>query len=156
MVRPVRRRNRTPHDPPGGVEGRSSARTFVCQEGCGSIAVLVATTGRADRAVDAPAAGAHEQHGERNVGLAEGKKLVEASDCMRCHGWERTYVGPSFVNIAVEYHARSDAQQYLAGKIRGGSVGVWGNVIMPRHPQISEEDALQMARWVLSAEPSGK
>ena len=88
--------------------------------------------------------------------LAAARKRVEGADCLRCHGWERTYVGPSFVNIAVEYHARSDAQQYLAGKIRGGSVGVWGNVIMPRHPQISEEDALQMARWVLSAEPSGK
>ena len=85
---------------------------------------------------------------------AAARKLVEGADCLRCHGWERTYVGPSFVNIAVEYHARSDASQYLAGKIRGGSVGVWGNVIMPRHPQISDEQSLQMASWILAATPS--
>ena len=86
--------------------------------------------------------------------LAEGKKLVETSDCMRCHGWERNYVGPSFANITAKYGAQADAETYLAGKIRGGSVGVWGNVIMPRHPQISEQQSLQMARWLLAVPPA--
>ncbi|MDR2297886.1 MAG: c-type cytochrome [Comamonas sp.] len=86
--------------------------------------------------------------------LAAGKKLVEQSDCMRCHGWDRKFVGPAFASIADKYRERSDAQAYLAGKIRSGSVGVWGNVIMPRHPQISEADSLQMARWVMSAKAS--
>ncbi|QXZ09456.1 c-type cytochrome [Comamonas sp. Y33R10-2] len=90
--------------------------------------------------------------------LAAARKLVEGSDCMRCHGWDRTYVGPSFVDISLKYNLRrdTDAFQYLAGKIRSGSVGVWGNVIMPRHPQISEADAQQMARWVMAAEPASK
>lgn len=91
---------------------------------------------------------------QKHPELAQGKKLVEQSDCLRCHGWERHYVGPAFVDIAQKYQSQSDAQQYLAGKIRGGSVGVWGNVIMPRHPQISEEQSLLMARWVLSARPA--
>ena len=86
--------------------------------------------------------------------LAAGKKLVETSDCMRCHGWERNYVGPSFANITAKYGAQADAETYLAGKIRGGSVGVWGNVIMPRHPQISEQQSLQMARWLLAVPPA--
>lgn len=86
--------------------------------------------------------------------LAAAKKLVEQSDCMRCHGWDRKFVGPSFVSIAQKYIAQSDAQSYIAGKIRGGSVGVWGNVIMPRHPQISDEQSLQMASWILAATPS--
>ena len=88
--------------------------------------------------------------------LAVGRKLVEGADCMRCHGWDRTYVGPAFVDIMVKYRNEPGAQEYLAGKIRSGSVGVWGNVIMPRHPQISEEDSLQMARWVLAVDASGK
>ena len=88
--------------------------------------------------------------------LAAGKKLVETSDCMRCHGWDRKYVGPSFADIAARYKDRADAAEYLAGKIRGGSVGVWGNVIMPRHPQISAENSLQMARWLMVVEPSSK
>ena len=86
--------------------------------------------------------------------LLAGKELVKGSDCMRCHGWDRKFVGPSFVSIAQKYSAQSDAQSYIAGKIRGGSVGVWGNVIMPRHPQISDEQSLQMAGWILAATPS--
>lgn len=90
--------------------------------------------------------------------LAAGKKLVEQSDCMRCHGWDRKFVGPSFVSIARKYSAKSevagDAHSYVAGKIRGGSVGVWGNVIMPRHPQLSDEQSLQMASWILAAKPN--
>ena len=88
--------------------------------------------------------------------LAAGKKLVEQSDCMRCHGWDRKFVGPAFVSIAEKYRDRADAETYLADKIRGGSVGVWGNVIMPRHPQISEEQSLLMARWLLLVEPAAK
>ena len=88
--------------------------------------------------------------------LAQARKLTEGADCMRCHGLERKFVGPGFNEIAQKYAAQADAQSYLAGKIRSGSVGVWGSVIMPRHPQVSEEDALQMARWVMSAQPSSK
>ena len=93
---------------------------------------------------------------QKHPELAEGRKLVESSDCMRCHGWERHYVGPSFVDVAAKYRQQSDADRYLAGKIRGGSVGVWGNVIMPRHPQLSEEQSLLMARWLLVTEPTAR
>jgi cytochrome c551/c552 len=95
----------------------------------------------AERAAEAQVA----QHPE----LAEGKRLVEASDCMRCHGWARHYVGPSFVAIAERYRGRADAAEHLARKIREGSVGDWGNTIMPRHPQINADQSLQMARWLL-------
>ena len=84
--------------------------------------------------------------------LAAARKLVEGADCMRCHGLDRKFVGPGFTEIAQKYGSQLDAQSYLAAKIRSGSVGVWGNVIMPRHPQISEADSLQMALWVLSAQ----
>lgn len=80
---------------------------------------------------------------------AAGKTQVEASDCMRCHGVERRFVGPAFTEIADHYRERTDAQAYLAGKIRAGSVGVWGRTIMPRHPQVTEEQALLMAGWIM-------
>ena len=89
-----------------------------------------------------------QQHPE----LAPGKKLLESSDCMRCHGWDNQFVGPAFTSIAERYRGQADAEQYLAGKIRGGSVGVWGKVIMPRQMQVNEEQALQIARWLLAAE----
>lgn len=86
--------------------------------------------------------------------LAAGRTLVENADCMRCHGMDRRYVGPSLRQIAGRYQGRVDAAEYIARKIREGSVGEWGRVVMPRHPHISETQALQMAQWLLSLPPA--
>ena len=56
--------------------------------------------------------------------------------------------------IAARYAGRRDAAEYLAGRIREGSVGVWGRTLMPRHPQITEAQALQMAQWLLALPPA--
>ena len=78
-----------------------------------------------------------------------GQALVQASDCLRCHGMDRRYVGPSFRQIADRYREQPDAANYLARKIREGSVGVWGRTVMPRHPQVNEAQSSDMARWLL-------
>ena len=83
-----------------------------------------------------------------------GQALVQASDCLRCHGMDRRYVGPSFRQIADRYRAQPDAATYLARKIREGSVGVWGRTVMPRHPQVNEAQSSDMARWLLSLPPA--
>ena len=75
--------------------------------------------------------------------------MVESSDCLRCHGMDRRYVGPSFRQISARYQDRPDAAAYLARKIREGSVGEWGRTVMPRHPQVTEVQAHAMALWVL-------
>ena len=83
-----------------------------------------------------------------------GQALVQASDCLRCHGMDRRYVGPSFRQIADRYRAQPDAANYLARKIREGSVGVWGRTVMPRQPQVTEAQSSDMARWLLSLPPA--
>ena len=83
-----------------------------------------------------------------------GQTLVQASDCLRCHGMDRRYVGPSFRQIADRYREQPDAANYLARKIREGSVGVWGRTVMPRHPQVNEAQSSDMARWLLSLPPA--
>ena len=83
-----------------------------------------------------------------------GQALVQASDCLRCHGMDRRYVGPSFRQIADRYRAQPDAANYLARKIREGSVGEWGRTVMPRHPQVNEVQAQAMALWVLGLQPA--
>ena len=83
-----------------------------------------------------------------------GQALVQASDCLRCHGMDRRYVGPSFRPIADRYREQPDAANYLARKIREGSVGVWGRTVMPRHPQVNEAQSSDMARWLLSLPPA--
>lgn len=78
-----------------------------------------------------------------------------ASDygCMSCHGLVHKQVGPGFAQIAARYQGDAQAPTRLAGKIRQGSVGTWGRVIMPRQSRVSEADALALARWVLSHPP---
>ena len=98
-----------------------------------------------------PVAGAAEA--PQTSSLA-GQALVQASDCLRCHGMDRRYVGPSFRQIADRYREQPDAADYLARKIREGSVGVWGRTVMPRHPQVNEAQSSDMARWLLSLPPA--
>ena len=90
---------------------------------------------------------------QTNPALLVGKTQIDNSDCMRCHGVDRDFVGPSFQRIAHRYHDRADAQQYVAHKIREGSVGVWGRTIMPRHPDVTQQQAEQMADWLLALPP---
>ncbi|WP_312306278.1 c-type cytochrome [Pulveribacter sp.] len=100
-----------------------------------------------------PAAQALDAAQQARPGLAAGRALVEGSDCMRCHGLVRRYVGPSFGQIAARYAGRADAPEYLARKIREGGGGEWGRALMPRHPQITQAQALQMAQWLLAVPP---
>lgn len=85
--------------------------------------------------------------------LVQGKTWIDGSDCMRCHGVDRKFVGPGLVEVADRYRHQTDAQAYIASKIREGSVGVWGNVIMPRHPQVTQAQAEGMAAWILALPP---
>ncbi len=86
--------------------------------------------------------------------VAAGFALVQASDCMRCHLAERKAVGPGWQAIAERHAGNPEAVALLARKIREGSVGDWGRVIMPRHPQVGEADARLMAQWVLAQRPA--
>lgn len=87
--------------------------------------------------------------------LVQGKAWIDGSDCMRCHGVDRKFVGPGFMQVAERYREQPEGQAYLARKIREGSVGGWGNVIMPRHPQVTQEQSEGMAAWILAL-PSPK
>ena len=86
--------------------------------------------------------------------VQQGSALVKASDCLRCHGMDRHYVGPSFRQIAGRYRDRAGAADLLARKIREGGVGEWGRTVMPRHPQVSEAQAQSMAAWLLALPPA--
>lgn len=77
-------------------------------------------------------------------------ELAGRNGCMACHGLVHKQVGPSFAQIAQRYRNDGEAPARLAAKIRSGSVGTWGRVIMPRQPQVSEADARSLAQWVLS------
>lgn len=73
--------------------------------------------------------------------------LARKHACTACHGVDNRLVGPSFVEIARKHAARSDAVDYLAGKIKAGGAGVWGPIPMP--PQsLGDADARAIAQWL--------
>lgn len=77
-------------------------------------------------------------------------ELAKSKNCMACHAVDKKLVGPSYKDVAAKYKADGGAAEKLAKKIRAGGAGVWGQIPMPPHPQVSEADALTLAKWVLA------
>jgi cytochrome c len=82
--------------------------------------------------------------------IAQGKTLVDASDCKTCHHAENKIVGPSHTDVAKKYEFTQANISLLADKIIGGGSGVWGDLPMTAHADISKADAEKMAMYVLS------
>lgn len=81
---------------------------------------------------------------------ADAARLAQERGCMACHGLVRKQVGPGFAQVAERYRSDEAAASRLATKIRNGSVGTWGRVIMPRQPKVTEAEAQMLAAWVLA------
>jgi S-disulfanyl-L-cysteine oxidoreductase SoxD len=80
-------------------------------------------------------------------GAAAAIALTQKYTCVACHGVDNKIVGPSFRDVAKKHNGRTDAVSYLAGKIRTGGSGQWGDIPMP--PQtLSEADAQTIAQWL--------
>ncbi|ALI98503.1 c-type cytochrome [Rufibacter tibetensis] len=81
---------------------------------------------------------------------AEGEKLIASSDCMGCHRIDTKLVGPAYQAVADKYENNEKDAEYLAGKIIKGGGGVWGQMAMTPHPNLSEDEAKKMAQYILS------
>lgn len=85
-----------------------------------------------------------------NARFASGKRLIEQSDCKSCHLENKKSIGPSYVQIAEKYKSDKTASEYLAEKIIKGGSGVWGDVAMAAHPQMTVKDATEITRYILN------
>lgn len=83
-----------------------------------------------------------------------GKALTQAMDCKTCHKEAEASIGPTYVDIAQKYKDDRGAIGYLQRKIKQGGSGVWGEVMMAAHPNISSDDTRQIATYIMSL--SGK
>ena len=81
---------------------------------------------------------------------AQGLALAQKQNCMSCHSVTRQFMGPSLHDVAAKYASRSDAAHYLARKIIEGSAGVWGTVPMPANTQVTPDEAMSLASWILT------
>ena len=82
--------------------------------------------------------------------IAEGKALVEASDCKTCHHLTNKIIGPTHTEVAQKYEDTDENVKMLATKIIQGGSGVWGDIAMTPHPNVSQENAEKMSRYILS------
>ncbi len=82
--------------------------------------------------------------------LPLGQRLINRSDCKTCHNPTRKTIGPSYLDIAKRYESSEENITSLAGKIIKGGNGNWGQVLMSAHPNVSESDASQMVKYILS------
>jgi cytochrome c len=85
--------------------------------------------------------------------LAQDTALWKARRCDACHRVERKLVGPSFQDIAARYRGQEAMVEALAHKIRVGGSGAWGVTPMTANKHVSETEARELARWVLSLRP---
>jgi cytochrome c len=82
-----------------------------------------------------------------------GEALARARTCLACHQVERKQVGPAYRDVAARFADDPNAVPTLAKAIRHGGRGQWGAVPMPAQPQVSEAEAAELARWVLTLKP---
>jgi S-disulfanyl-L-cysteine oxidoreductase SoxD len=93
---------------------------------------------------------ANEKSVDLKVSKHSGESLFSANGCVACHGMDSKKLGPSVVAVANKYADKTDAKAYLAGKIKAGSSGVWGDMPMPAQSHLSEEDLNALSDWFLS------
>ena len=75
--------------------------------------------------------------------------LADKKKCMACHTLSKKVVGPAYKDVAAKY-AGQNVSAWLASKIISGGGGVWGVVPMPANPRVSQAEADELARWILS------
>lgn len=76
--------------------------------------------------------------------------LAKAKNCMACHGIDNKIVGPAYKDVAKKYAGQKDAEDKLTQKVLKGGSGVWGAIPMPANSQVTEAEARQLVKWVLS------
>ena len=79
--------------------------------------------------------------------------MMQKNGCFACHSVEQKIIGPSYREVAKRYAGQADAPAKLVAKVKNGGGGAWGNMGMPPHPTLKDDDIHAMIDWVLSHKP---
>jgi cytochrome c len=80
----------------------------------------------------------------------KGLALLAKYDCATCHTTNKKIVGPAFQDVANKYAGNDTAINFLAQKIINGGGGVWDTIPMSQHINLSENDAEQIVKYIIS------
>ena len=84
-----------------------------------------------------------------------GKALTQAMDCKTCHKETEASIGPNYLDVAEKYKEDPKAMTYLQKKIVDGGTGVWGEVMMPAHPNVTKDETRQITAYIQSLVGNG-
>jgi len=71
---------------------------------------------------------------------ATGRNIMMSLDCKTCHKPNEKSIGPAFRDVAIRYQKDPNMVPSLTQKIKKGGSGKWGEVVMPAHPDLKDED----------------
>lgn len=128
-------------------------RLINCVKAAGVLAIVAgsfAFTGKAEGAYIEKEAVFQTGDGD----VLKGKALMDKSDCNACHSLDNQIVGPAYKEIAKKYSGDKTALTKLPEKVIKGGAGNWGQIPMSPHPQLSEGDATEMVKYILSLAPA--
>lgn len=104
-------------------------------------------------AATAPATGGTDAGGGAVAGGADAEKaltLIGSNDCTTCHAIDRKVIGPAYKDVAKKYEDTPANVDSLVSKVKHGGAGNWGQIAMTPHPNLSDDDARLMVKYILS------
>ncbi len=99
---------------------------------------------------DPVAVAQNHRDADASAQFATAQRLIKNSDCLACHQLDKRSLGPGFTEIAQKYKSQEGAVTLLAQKVIKGGNGVWGDHSMSAHPTLSEGNAAEMVKYILS------
>ena len=85
-----------------------------------------------------------------NPDYQKGLAIEASSDCATCHKIDEKVQGPAYQDIAKKYAGLPDTiVTHLAKKVISGGTGVWGDIVMIPHPQLTQADAEAAVKYIL-------
>ncbi|MBF9254337.1 c-type cytochrome [Pontibacter sp. 172403-2] len=120
------------------------------EEATDAAAPAEADAGVADNAEAAATTDGADKEAAQSESFEKGESLIASSDCLSCHQIDKKLVGPAYKDVAKKYEATEKNIDYLSSKIIQGGAGVWGQIPMTPHPDLSKENASEMVKYILS------
>lgn len=104
---------------------------------------------KADDAAPATEAGSSADLSSNPV-YQKGLELTGKYQCPTCHKIDEKLTGPAYREVANKYAGADEATiSSLAKKVIEGGSGVWGEVPMTPHPNVTEQEAKDMVSYIL-------
>lgn len=97
-----------------------------------------------------PQAEAKPETPKSNPDYDAGLAIEVKQNCNTCHKIDEKLIGPSYKDIANKYENNEEMVSKLAKKVIEGGQGVWGEVPMAAHPDLSEADAKAIVKYILT------